>query len=132
MKTEKRADGDGNADGDGGGGVRLPVCVHSSLTLRLSLRFGTLSLCPPALVLPSFALVPAFAHTLAPTLLLVPVMLASTWCGMDALAASCSGLCTHSRTRSAGEARVRVQGPARAHPLPHRLPRYRALRRKGR
>ncbi|KAJ7817534.1 hypothetical protein B0H13DRAFT_1922877 [Mycena leptocephala] len=83
MKTEKRADGDGNADGDGGGGVRLPV---------LSLRFGTLSLCPPALVLPSFALVPAFAHTLAPTLLLVPVMLASTWCGMDALAASCSVL----------------------------------------
>ncbi|KAJ7816995.1 hypothetical protein B0H13DRAFT_2459180 [Mycena leptocephala] len=121
MKTEKRAPGNGNADEDGLGGASmetecryLRVHIHPSPALRLSLRFGAaahavkaVTYCPPALIPPSFvfalalALVPAFACILAPTLSLVSVMPASTWCGVG---------------RAAAVLRVR------AHPLPHRPP----------
>ncbi|KAJ7819154.1 hypothetical protein B0H13DRAFT_2453583 [Mycena leptocephala] len=107
MRKEKRAPGNGNADEDGLGARRWRRSA-------VSLRFGAaahaaeaVTYCPPALIPPSFvfalalALVPAFACILAPTLSLVSVMPASTWCGVG---------------RAAVVLRVR------AHPLPHRPP----------
>jgi hypothetical protein len=109
---------------DGDGGVWLRVCVHSSLTLRLGLRLGTLSFCPPTFAFAlALALVPAFARTLAPTLSLVPVMPASTWYGMGRASLELwwyAHAPAHSqRWKSAGAG----TGAARAHPpLPIALP----------
>ncbi|KAJ7874110.1 hypothetical protein B0H13DRAFT_2551831 [Mycena leptocephala] len=107
MRKEKRAPGNGNADEDGLG-------AHRWRRSAVSLRFGAaahaveaVTYCLPALIPPSFvfalalALVPAFACILAPTLSLVSVMPASTWCGVG---------------RAAAVLRVR------AHPLPQRPP----------
>ncbi|KAJ7854248.1 hypothetical protein B0H13DRAFT_1903762, partial [Mycena leptocephala] len=76
---------------------------------RWPLRFGTLSFCPPAFAFAlALALVPTFAHTLAPILLLAPVTPTSIWCG-----AGHAG----SKLRRDGEARVRVR-VRREHILP--------------
>jgi hypothetical protein len=111
MKTEKHATGDGNADED-----RVRVRIYRSLTLRLRLRFGNLSFCPPAFAFVlALAFVPTFAHTLAPTLLLVPAPPSPCPCCVvrATLASSCSGTRTYSRTRRDG---MHVRAP----PLPHR------------
>ncbi|KAJ7823916.1 hypothetical protein B0H13DRAFT_2444817, partial [Mycena leptocephala] len=74
-------------------GVQVRVCMYPSLTLRLSLRLGTLSFCPPTFAFAlALALVPTFAHTLAPPLLLVLVMPASAWREMKKRGCPCEQL----------------------------------------
>ncbi|KAJ7854224.1 hypothetical protein B0H13DRAFT_2579087 [Mycena leptocephala] len=130
MRKEKRAPGNGNSDEDGLG-------ARPWRRSAVSLRFGAaahaveaVTYCPPALIPPSFvfalalALVPAFAHTLALPLSLVPVMPASTWRGMgraDLKLRWYTYALAHSqrwRSASAGAG----AGVARAHPSPHRPP----------